>query len=67
MPKQKTRKAAKKRFRVTATGKVLHRRSGTSHLATHKTKKRRRKLRRPGVLEPQEAVRVKLALAGNGR
>jgi len=32
MPKQKTHKGTKKRFRMTANGKVKHRRSGTSHL-----------------------------------
>ena len=33
MPKQKTHKGTKKRFRLTATGKVKHRSAGTSHLA----------------------------------
>ena len=33
MPKQKTHKGVKKRFRLTAKGKVKHRQAGTSHLA----------------------------------
>ena len=36
MPKQKTHKGVKKRFRTTATGKVKHRQAGTSHLAARK-------------------------------
>lgn len=65
MPKQKTHKGTKKRFRVTATGKVMHRHSGTSHLATKLSKKRRRNLRRTGALVPLEAKRVKESLRGN--
>ena len=42
MPKQKTHKGVKKRFRVTAKGKVKHRQAGTSHLAVRKTHKRKR-------------------------
>jgi len=45
MPKQKTHKGVKKRFRVTARGKVKHRRAGTSHLQVRLTSKRKRKLR----------------------
>jgi len=43
--KMKTHKGTKKRFRLSATGKAMHRSSGTSHLATGLTKKRRRNLR----------------------
>lgn len=65
MPKQKTHKGTKKRFRVTATGKVKHRHSGTSHLNSRLTKKRRRNLRGTGVLVPLEAKRVLKSLCGN--
>jgi len=65
MPKQKTHKGAKKRFRVTATGKVKHRQSGTSHLATRLSKKRRRNLRGTTVAKEMEAKRVLRALQGN--
>ena len=37
MPKQKTHKGTKKRFRLTATGKVKHRSAGTSHLSARKS------------------------------
>lgn len=64
MPKQKTHKATKKRFRVTATGKVKHRAAGTSHLNTRLTKKRRRNLRGTRVVNGVEAKRLKMSLAG---
>jgi large subunit ribosomal protein L35 len=43
--KMKTHKGTKKRFRLSATGKAMHRQSGTSHLANGLSKKRRRNLR----------------------
>ena len=43
--KIKTHKGTKKRFRLTAKGKAMHRSSGTSHLARGLSKKRRRNLR----------------------
>jgi large subunit ribosomal protein L35 len=51
MPKQKTHKGTKKRFRLTATGKALHRQSGTSHLQTRISQKRKRNLRGTGTLD----------------
>ncbi|HIQ21714.1 MAG TPA: 50S ribosomal protein L35 [Planctomycetes bacterium] len=64
MPKQKTHKGTKKRFRLTGTGKVKHRRSGTSHLASRMTQKRKRQLRGTGVLGSVEAKKIRRALAG---
>jgi large subunit ribosomal protein L35 len=64
MPKQKTHKASKKRFRVTATGKVLHRGAGTSHLGAHKSQKRIRQLRGTRTVVACEARRIKNALRG---
>ena len=46
MPKQKTHRGAKKRFKVTGGGKVLRNHSMKSHILTKKTRKRKRKLRR---------------------
>jgi large subunit ribosomal protein L35 len=45
MPKMKTHKGSKKRFRVTATGKLKRRQAGKKHLLSHKTGKRKRHLR----------------------
>ena len=65
MPKQKTHKGTKKRFRVTATGKVKHRQAGTSHLAARMSHKRKRNLRGTKVLDEQFTDNIKIALAGN--
>ena len=45
MPKMKTHKASKKRFRVTANGKLKRHQAGKKHLLSHKTGKRKRQLR----------------------
>jgi len=47
MPKQKTRKSIAKRFKLTKTGKVLHRGGGIRHL---RVKKSKRRIRRQKVL-----------------
>jgi len=65
MPKQKTHKGTKKRFRLSATGKAMHRSAGTSHLAAGMSKKRRRNLRGTKATAPLEAKRVANCLHGN--
>jgi large subunit ribosomal protein L35 len=45
MPKMKTHKGLKKRFRVTAKGKLKRHQAGKKHLESHKTSKRKRQLR----------------------
>lgn len=62
MPKQKTHKGTKKRFKVTAGGKVKHRHAGTSHLAWRKTHKTKRKLRGTTVVAAVDAKRIRKAL-----
>ena len=42
MPKQKRNSGAKKKFKVTATGKILRRKAGQSHNLEHKTPKVKR-------------------------
>ena len=64
MPKQKTHKGTKKRFRLTAKGKVRHRQSGTSHLASRMSQKRKRNLRGTGAVDETEAKRIRKALCG---
>ena len=58
MPKQKTHKGMKKRFKLTATGKVKYRKVNRGHMLSSKTPKRRRHLRLDGVLGGVTAVRV---------
>ncbi len=45
MPKMKTRKSAAKRFKLTASGKLMRRQSGQKHLLTGKSSKRIRNLK----------------------
>lgn len=51
--KMKTNRSAAKRLKVTATGKVLRKQSGASHLLRKKTRKRKRKLNK-WIEVPQE-------------
>jgi large subunit ribosomal protein L35 len=65
MPKMKTHKGTRKRFRLTANGKVKHRGAGTSHLATGMSQKRKRKLRGTRVLKPGMVTNITIALNHN--
>jgi len=65
MPKQKTHKGTKKRFRLSAKGKVKHRGAGTSHLASRMEHKRKRNLRGTRVLAKAQVKQITIALAGN--
>jgi large subunit ribosomal protein L35 len=63
MPKLKTHKGMKKRFKVSATGKVSHKRCGSSHLNSHKSGSKIRKLRKKSFLSVSaEAARVRKAV-----
>jgi large subunit ribosomal protein L35 len=63
--KIKTHKGTKKRFRLSAKGKAMHRASGTSHLALGITKKRRRKLRGTRPVDVSMEPTIQAALNGN--
>lgn len=63
MPKMKTHKGMKKRFKVSANGKVSHKRCGSSHLMSHKSGKRVRRLRKKSTLNVSaENRRIRNAL-----
>lgn len=62
MPKTKTHSGAKKRFRVTGTGKVMRRRANKNHLLEHKPTKRTRRLDADQVLAPGDTKMVKKLL-----
>ena len=51
MPKMKTRGSAKKRFKITGSGKILRDKAYHSHILTKKTQKRKRNLRKPIVVD----------------
>ena len=59
MPKMKTKSSAKKRFKVTATGKVLSAQAGKRHGMIKRTKKFIRDARGTTTLSPQDARIVK--------
>lgn len=65
MPKLKTHKGTKKRFRLSASGKAMHRSAGTSHIASRMSQKRIRKLRGTSTLADAEVKRITRALNGN--
>ena len=62
--KMKTHKSTKKRFRLTAKGKAMHRQSGTSHLARGLSKKRRRNLRGTTSVDTCMEPTIRAALNG---
>jgi len=66
MPKLKTHKGTKKRFKVSANGKVTHKKCGSSHLMSHKSGKQVRSLRKKVVLKVEaEAHRLRRAIRKN--
>jgi large subunit ribosomal protein L35 len=62
MPKLKTKKSAKKRFKVTKSGKVLRTHAGKSHLMVGTRRKTVRRLRRKGHVHPSEVQSVRRML-----
>ena len=62
MPKMKSNRAAKKRFRVTGTGKVKHKKSYLRHILTSKDRSRKRKLRKGGYVSAADEARAKRLL-----
>ncbi|HEX8066210.1 MAG TPA: 50S ribosomal protein L35 [Thermoleophilaceae bacterium] len=55
----KTHSGAKKRFKLTARGKVRARHAMRTHILGKKSSKRRRRLDRPTMLAPPDAARAK--------
>ena len=62
MPKLKTRKAAAKRFRKSATGKLMRRKAFKNHMLHHKSSKRLRVLSGMAVVNERDADNVQLML-----
>jgi large subunit ribosomal protein L35 len=54
----KTRKSVAKRFKITGTGKVMCRGAGRRHLLQGKNSKRRRSLRKAGLVSPTDVYRI---------
>ena len=62
MPKMKTHSGAKKRFKVTARGKVRGRAAFSSHILEKKSPKRKRRMGRPAVISKHDEPRIKVLL-----
>lgn len=63
MPKQKTNSGAKKRFKLTGTGKVKMAHAYKSHILTKKSTKRKRKLGHFGIVNDADMGNVRRLLA----
>ncbi len=66
MPKIKTKSGAKKRFKVTGTGKVLYAQSHKRHGMIKRTKKQIRQLRGTSVLFKTDGDNIKKYFLPNG-
>ena len=62
MPKLKTKSSAKKRFKLTASGKIKRKHAFKSHILTKKTTKQKRNLTYSGLVAPANEAAVKLLL-----
>jgi large subunit ribosomal protein L35 len=62
MPKMKSDSGAKKRFKLTASGKIKRHKAFRSHILTSKTQKRKRNLRKSTLVDTTETKRIKMLL-----
>jgi large subunit ribosomal protein L35 len=66
MPKLKTKSGAKKRFKITGTGKVLYQQRGKRHGMIKRTKKQIRQLRGTAVMFKSDGDNIKKYFLPNG-
>lgn len=62
MPKMKTGSSAKKRFRLTGSGKIKRKHAFKSHILTKKTTKQKRNLTMSGLVDKADEKNIKLQL-----
>ncbi|MCG8424866.1 MAG: 50S ribosomal protein L35 [Proteobacteria bacterium] len=62
MPKMKSKSGAKKRFATTGTGKFKRGTKGRRHLLTHKSTKRKRRLRKPTLVDKAQEHQIQAML-----
>ena len=62
MPKMKSHSGAKKRFKVTGTGKIMHRQTNLGHLNEHKPSTRTRRLSGNVAMTTSDAKKVRRLL-----
>jgi large subunit ribosomal protein L35 len=66
MPKMKTNSSAKKRFKVTGTGKIKRNKAYHSHILTKKSPKRKKNLVQSTLVHEADEPRVKRMLCIGG-
>jgi large subunit ribosomal protein L35 len=66
MPKMKTKKSAAKRYSFTGNGKVKYKKQNLRHILTKKSSKRKRNLRKSGILSSDNAGSIKKQLLPYG-
>lgn len=59
MPKMKTKSSAKKRFKLTGTGKIKRKHAFKSHILTKKSKKRKLALTHSGLVHDNDVKSIK--------
>ena len=64
MPKMKTKSSAKKRFKVTGTGKIKRKHAFKSHILTKKSPKRKRQLRSGALIAPADEATIRQMIPG---
>lgn len=62
MPKLKTHRGARKRFKVTGSKKIARNKAYKSHILTKKSPKRKRELGKAGLVSPADYRRVRIML-----
>jgi large subunit ribosomal protein L35 len=62
MPKLKTKSGAKKRFKITGTGKIKHKRAFKNHILTKKETKQKRRLSNKSLVKKSDMNNVKAML-----
>ena len=62
MPKVKTKSGAKKRFKVTGSGKVKHKRAFKNHILTKKGTKQKRRLGKKAIVTPGDMKNVRFMI-----
>jgi large subunit ribosomal protein L35 len=65
VPKLKTHRGAAKRFKVTGSGKVKRGHSLKNHILTKKTKKRKRHLRKSGLVHSTMEAEIRRMITGH--
>lgn len=62
MPKLKTRKGLAKRFKITKKGRIKRQRAGRGHLLAKKSRKRKRLLKKSGLVSGTDKKAIKMLM-----